>query len=149
MVIQRVQRASVRVGGSVVSATGPGLCLLVGIAEGDGPEQVRTAVDKVAGLRIFADEEGKMNLSVRDTGGEVLVVSQFTLVGDMRRGRRPSFTQAARPDVAEPLISLMNELLAQHGIATQTGVFGAQMELDLVNDGPVTLVFDVESARQD
>lgn len=121
--------------------------LLVGIEPEDTSEDVRFAVDKVVNTRVFDDEVGKMNLSIGDVGGEIIVVSQFTLVGDMRKGRRPSFAGAATPDVAEPLIEEMVEAFRQIGIATGSGVFGARMEVDLVNDGPVTLVFSVRNAK--
>ncbi len=147
MVLQRVKRASVTVDGEVVSSIGAGMCLLVGVAQGDGDADVRAAVEKISPLRIFSDVMGKMNLSIRDVGGEILVVSQFTLLGDARRGRRPSFSEAADPEVAEPLLRLMVELFIEAGVPTKAGVFGASMEVDLVNDGPVTLVFDVENAR--
>jgi len=146
VVLQRVKRASVRVAGDEVAAIGPGLLLLVGIEASDGEEVVRSAVAKLAGLRIFPDDDGKMNHSVLDTEGEVLVVSQFTLLGDMTRGRRPSFTAAAAPDVAAPLIDYMVEELRRTGVPTRTGVFGASMEVELVNDGPVTLLLDVQTA---
>lgn len=133
--------------GSVVSAIGPGLVLLVGVEPEDTIDDVRVVVDKVAGLRVFSDDLGKMNLSIGDVGGEILVVSQFTLLGDIRKGRRPSFTNAADPDRAAPLIDQMVEGFGQVGISTGSGIFGAVMELDLVNDGPVTLVFSVRSAK--
>jgi len=131
----------------VVSAIGPGLVLFVGVEHEDTMEEVRVVVDKVAGLRVFSDELGKMNLSIGDVGGEVLVVSQFTLLGDIRKGRRPSFTNAADPDRAAPLIDQMVEGFGQVGISTGSGIFGAVMEVDLVNDGPVTLVFSVRRAK--
>jgi D-tyrosyl-tRNA(Tyr) deacylase len=146
IVLQRVKRASVRVAGDEVAGIGPGLLVLVGIEESDGEEVVRSAAAKLAGLRIFPDDDGKMNLSVLDIEGEVLVVSQFTLLGDATRGRRPSFTAAAAPDVAAPLIDYMVEELCRTGVPTRTGVFGATMEVELVNDGPVTLVLDVPTA---
>jgi len=147
VVLQRVSEARVRVEGSVVSAIGPGLVLFVGVEHEDTMEEVRVVVDKVAGLRVFSDELGKMNLSIGDVGGEVLVVSQFTLLGDIRKGRRPSFTNAADPDRAAPLIDQMVEGFGQVGISTGSGIFGAVMEVDLVNDGPVTLVFSVRRAK--
>ncbi|HEY6634318.1 MAG TPA: D-aminoacyl-tRNA deacylase [Acidimicrobiia bacterium] len=148
VVLQRVKRASVRVAGDEVAAIGLGLLLLVGIEEGDGEEEAASAVAKLAGLRVFPDADGKMNLSVLDVGGEVLVVSQFTLLGDMSRGRRPSFTSAAAPDVAAPLIDYLVAELRGAGVPTRTGVFGASMEVELVNDGPVTLVLDVPNATR-
>lgn len=147
VVLQRVSEARVKVEGSVVSAIGPGLVLLVGVEPEDTIEDVRVVVDKVAGLRVFPDDVGKMNLSIGDVGGEILVVSQFTLLGDIRKGRRPSFTNAADPDRAAPLIDQMVEGFGQMGISTGSGIFGAFMELGLVNDGPVTLVFSVRSAK--
>lgn len=142
VVLQRVSRSSVRVDGELVGQIERGLLLLAGVATGDTTDTVRAAAEKVAGLRIFSDDEGKMNRSVRDVGGSALVVSQFTLLGDARRGRRPSFTDAAAPEIAEPLIELFARELEGQGVPTATGVFGARMEVELVNDGPVTLVLD-------
>lgn len=136
-VVQRVSRAEVRVDGAVVGAIGPGLLVLVGVAPGDGPAQVAWMAEKIENLRIFADDAGKMNRSVRDVGGGVLVVSQFTLYGDASRGRRPSFVGAALPDVARPLYEALADRLA-----AARGVFGAHMEVEGVNDGPVTLLLD-------
>lgn len=143
VVLQRVSRASVAVAGELVSAIGAGFCLLAGVAPEDGSAEVEALVDKVAGLRIFSDEDGKMNRSIVDVGGEILLVSQFTLLGDVRKGRRPSFTGAATPEHAEPVIDAVRAGLTGRGIVTRTGVFGAAMSVDLVNDGPVTLVLDV------
>lgn len=143
VVLQRVSRAAVSVEGDQVAAIGAGLLLLVGVADGDDAGEVAAAVEKVAGLRVFADAEGKMNRSIVEAGAEILLVSQFTLLADIRRGRRPSFTDAAAPAVAEPLIEQMLAGFRAAGIATQHGVFGASMQVELVNDGPVTLVFDV------
>lgn len=143
VVLQRVSRAAVSVEGDQVAAIGAGLLLLVGVADGDDAGEVAAAVEKVAGLRVFADAEGKMNRSIVEAGAEILLVSQFTLLADIRRGRRPSFTDAAAPAVAEPLIEQMLAGFRAAGIATQQGVFGASMQVELVNDGPVTLVFDV------
>jgi D-tyrosyl-tRNA(Tyr) deacylase len=143
VVAQRVSRASVSVGGEQVSAIGPGLCLLVGVAEGDGPADAVVMARKIAGLRIFADDEGKMNRSVTEVGGEVLVVSQFTLLADARRGRRPSFTRAAVPELAAELIDEMVRELQASGVRASQGAFGERMEVSLVNDGPVTLVLEV------
>lgn len=128
----------------MVGSIGLGLCLLVGVADGDDVDDVTAVVDKILGLRVFPDETGRMNLSLVDVGGSVLVVSQFTLLGDVRRGRRPSFTAAAKPDVAAPLIAGMIGAFQDRGITTARGVFGARMSVDLVNDGPVTLVLDVK-----
>lgn len=143
IVLQRVSSASVIVDTETISAIGNGLCLLVGIAPDDTDTEVAAAVDKIAGLRIFADEEGKMNLSVADVEGEILVVSQFTLYGDVRRGRRPSFTGAGPPETAKPLIDALVEAFGERGLRTARGAFGERMALDLVNDGPVTLVLNV------
>lgn len=140
--LQRVTSASVSVGDELESRIGRGLCLLVGVEVGDGPDQVDEAMSKIAGLRVFGDESGKMNLSVADVQGEILVVSQFTLLGDVRRGTRPSFTAAARPGDAAPLIDRMAAMFRDAGIPTSTGVFGAHMSVRLVNDGPVTLMLE-------
>ena len=137
--LQRVSRAEVRVDGRVTGRIGAGLLLLVGFAESDGEEAVAWTVDKVAGLRVFADGEGRMNRSVEEIGGGVLVVSQFTLYGDARKGRRPSFVDAARPETAIPLYERFVALFRARGLAVETGEFGAMMEVELVNDGPVTL----------
>lgn len=142
-VLQRVSRASVSVEGAEVASIGSGLCLLVGVAPADGPHEVDVTAGKVAGLRIFPDEEGRMNRSISDVGGEILVVSQFTLLGDVKKGRRPSFAGAAGPERAEPLIGELVAALRLRGIPTSEGVFGAHMVVELVNDGPVTLVLDV------
>jgi D-tyrosyl-tRNA(Tyr) deacylase len=147
VVLQRVSGARVRVDGSVVASIGPGLVLLVGVEPEDTVQDVRAVIDKVVNLRVFSDDAGRMNLSIGDTGGEVIVVSQFTLLGDVRRGRRPSFTGAAAPEVAAPLIDEMVEGFRQVGITTGSGTFGATMEVELVNEGPVTLVFSVRNAR--
>lgn len=133
------------VDGSLVSEIGRGLCLLVGVGESDDVPVADAAVSKIVGLRVFPDDAGKMNLSVADVEGEVLVVSQFTLLGDTRRGRRPSFTAAASPERAKPLIDSMTAGFRSAGIATSEGVFGARMELKLVNDGPVTLLLEFAS----
>jgi D-tyrosyl-tRNA(Tyr) deacylase len=138
VVLQRVARAGVSIGDSQVASTGPGLLLLVGIAPEDGPEEVDAAVDRISGLRIFSDEEEKMNLSIFDVEGEILVVSQFTLYGHLARGRRPSFSGAAAPEHAEPLIDRMLDRFRQAGLRVSSGVFGAKMSVELVNDGPVT-----------
>lgn len=143
VVLQRVSSASVRVGEDIVSSIGQGLCLLVGITEDDSIRDVEKAVEKIAALRVFADSEGRMNLSVEDVGGEVMVISQFTLYGDVRRGRRPSFTKAASPHFAAPLIDHMAGLLRERGLVVGEGVFGAHMDVQLVNEGPVTLALEV------
>lgn len=147
IVLQRVSRASVTVDDEVVSSIDAGFCLLVGVAHDDGEPEVAAAVDKIANLRVFNDDAGKMNLGIGDVGGEILVVSQFTLLGDVRKGRRPSFTGAARPEHAEPLVEAMASAFEDVGITTRTGVFGAMMHVDLVNDGPVTLVLEVSQGR--
>lgn len=144
VVLQRVGAASVRVDGEEISKIGAGLCLLVGISANDTMSEVEAAVSKISALRVFADHEAKMNLSVADVGGEILVVSQFTLYADVRRGRRPSFTDAAPPHLAAPLVEAMAAAFRQMGLRTSEGVFGAVMELEMINDGPVTLVLDVE-----
>jgi D-tyrosyl-tRNA(Tyr) deacylase len=142
-VIQRVTEARVRVDDVIVGEIGAGLLLLVGVARGDGPDDAATLVRKVAGLRIFADDDSKMNVSVTDSGGSVLVVSQFTLQADPRKGRRPSFTDAAAPHDAAPLIDAICSGLRECGIAVATGVFGADMQVELANDGPVTIILDI------
>ena len=145
--LQRVSRASVSVDGDLVSIIGEGLCLLVGVEPDDSDREVRAAVDKIVGLRVFSDETGKMNLDIGDVGGEILIVSQFTLFGDVRKGRRPSFTGAASPGHAEPLIVAMAKAFADVGIATMTGVFGAHMSVHIENDGPVTLILEIREGR--
>lgn len=147
VVLQRVNRAAVSVAENVVGSIGPGLCLLVGIGPDDTGMDIDTAVDKIAGLRVFADELGLMNRSVLDTGGEVLVISQFTLFADMSRGRRPSFSGAGDPDRARELINEMVGAFRDRGIQVATGEFGSAMEVELVNDGPVTLIMDVRNGK--
>lgn len=142
--VQRVSRASVTVDGKVVGEIGRGLLVLLGVGVEDGEAQVRTLADKIVHLRIFGDEEGKMNRSLLDIGGEVLVVSQFTLYADTRRGRRPSFTDAAPPSIAEPLVERFKAAVAAYGLTVADGVFGAYMEVELVNSGPVTIWMDSE-----
>ncbi len=141
-VVQRVSEASVVVAGQTVGAIGRGLLVLLGVTHSDGEAEAAALARKIAGLRIFEDAAGKFNLALADVGGAVLVVSQFTLYGDARKGRRPSFTGAARPEQAEPLIERFVELLRGEGLLVQTGVFGALMAVHLVNDGPVTLWLD-------
>jgi len=141
-VVQRVSRAAVRVDNREIAAIGPGLVVLLGVAHGDTEAEARWLADKIAHLRIFEDETGRFNRSTLDVGGEVLVVSQFTLLGDARRGRRPDFTAAATPDVAEPLIARLVEFVRQHGLRVVTGQFRAYMQVEIHNDGPVTLVLD-------
>jgi len=142
LVIQRVSSASVRVDGATVGAIGRGLLVLAGIERGDALARVRTAAEKLAGLRIFDDPNGKMNLDAAAVGGAFLVVSQFTLAGSIERGRRPSFDRAAPPDEAAPLVEALVEDLRGRGCRVETGRFRAHMEVELVNDGPVTLVAD-------
>jgi D-tyrosyl-tRNA(Tyr) deacylase len=142
LVIQRVSSASVRVEGEIVGAIGRGLLVLVGIERGDTPDRVRTAAGKLAGLRIFEDADGKMNLDTAAVGGAFLIVSQFTLAGSIERGRRPSFDRAAPPDEAAPLVEALVDDLRNRGFPVETGRFRAHMEVALVNDGPVTLIAD-------
>jgi D-tyrosyl-tRNA(Tyr) deacylase len=145
-VLQRVSRASVEVDGAVVGAIGVGWLVLLGVAKGDGDEDADRLAEKVAGLRAFEDEAGKMNRSVAEVGGGVLVVSQFTLLGDCRAGRRPSFTEAAEPAEAERLYRRFADRLAATGLPVATGVFRAMMRVGLINDGPVTLLLDSRKA---
>ena len=142
VVLQRVSRAAVRVDGGTVGEIGAGLLALVGVAEGDDEATTDRVATKAAGLRIFSDAEGRFNESVADLGGAVLVVSQFTLISDLRKGRRPSFTGAARPELAEPLVERFAQQLEAAGLPVARGVFGAMMEVELVNDGPFTVVID-------
>ena len=142
IVLQRVTQASVSVEGDVVGAIDRGLLILVGVADGDREEQAEALARKVAGLRIFADAEGRFNESLLDIRGSALVVSQFTLHADVRKGRRPSFTSAARPEVAEPLVDYFAQSLREQGVPVETGIFGAMMSVALVNDGPFTVVID-------
>ncbi|WP_447860849.1 D-aminoacyl-tRNA deacylase [Nitrospira calida] len=141
-VIQRVTRASVEVNGAIVGKIGPGLLVLLGVARGDGESDARYIADKILGLRIFPDEAGKMNRSLRDCGGSVLLVSQFTLLGDTAKGRRPGFDRAAPPELARALYEKVAADLRAQGTPVETGVFGAHMAVELVNDGPVTFVLD-------
>ncbi len=143
IVLQRVKSASVTVGGERISEIGAGLLLLVGVAQGDGEAEADWLAKKIAGLRIFNDESGKMNLSLEDVGGEVLAVSQFTLLADTRKGKRPSFVGAAPPEEAERLFDYFCERLREAGVGSvKTGSFGAMMDVALVNDGPVTIVLE-------
>ncbi len=148
VVIQRVSRASVSVGSERIASVGPGLLLLVGVAQGDGNTEAQRLAQKCAGLRIFSDAEGRFNLSLLDTKGEALVVSQFTLLADARRGRRPSFTGAAAPEAAEPIVETFAQAMREAGVPTQTGRFGAMMAVELLNDGPVTIVLDNEDMER-
>lgn len=142
-VVQRVSEASVTVGGDVVGAVGPGLLALVGVTHDDDAGRAAKLADKVANLRVLDDESGVMNRSVLETGGSVLVVSQFTLYGDTARGRRPSWVAAARPEVAEPLVDAVVARLRALGLHVETGRFRAEMAVSLVNDGPVTVLIEV------
>ncbi len=139
LLIQRVSRASVKVDQQAISQIGNGLLVLLGIGHGDGDSQAAFLAEKVANLRIFEDDQGKTNLSVLDVKGEAIVVSQFTLYADTRKGRRPSFIDAALPEVASPLVDRFVELLRSHGVPTQTGQFGAHMDVEIHNNGPVTI----------
>jgi D-tyrosyl-tRNA(Tyr) deacylase len=143
-VIQRVSRACVTVAGEATGAIEHGLLVLLGVAPSDTAAQVQWLADKVVGLRVFNDDNGKMNRSLLDVGGSVLVVSQFTLYGDCSKGRRPSFIGAAPPEIAVPLYEAFVTAVRAHGVTTATGRFGAMMQVELVNDGPVTLVIDAE-----
>lgn len=140
--IQRVSRASVTVDGRIVGKIGRGFVVLLGITHADGRAEAEWVAAKIAGLRVFEDDAGKMNLSIADVGGELLVVSQFTLYGDARKGRRPSFTDAAAPERAEPLVDYFVEVLRDGGFTVATGVFGAHMNVEIQNDGPVTMLIE-------
>jgi D-aminoacyl-tRNA deacylase len=141
-VVQRVRSSRVVVADETVGEIGPGLLVLLGIRTGDSAEKARWLADKVVGLRIMADAEGKMNVSVADSGGSILVVSQFTLYGDCQKGRRPSFIEAARPEIAEPLYQAFTDAIRMQGVRVATGRFGADMQVELVNDGPVTVIVE-------
>ena len=141
-IIQRVSRASVSVGGEAVGSIGPGLAVLLGVAQGDSSEEAQRLARKTAELRIFGDAEGRLSFSLLDVAGEALVVSQFTLLADSRKGRRPSFTAAAPPELAEPLVRQFEESLRGLGVPVASGRFGAYMQLDIVNDGPLTIILD-------
>jgi D-aminoacyl-tRNA deacylase len=140
VVVQRVSQASVTVEGDIVGEIGPGLLVLVGVAEGDTEAEARWLAHKVANLRIFGDAEGRMNLSVKAIGGKVLVVSQFTLIANTRKGFRPSFVSAAAPETAEPLVEIFSATIQGERVPVESGVFGTDMQVALVNDGPVTIV---------
>lgn len=142
--VQRVSQAKVTVAEEVTGEIGPGLLVLLGVAVGDGPEDARWLAEKIAGLRIFEDADGKMNLGLGEAGGAMLVVSQFTLLGDCRRGRRPSFVNAAPPELARQLYEVFVETVRAQGFVVATGRFREHMEVSLVNDGPVTLVIESE-----
>ena len=141
-VVQRVSQASVNVGGEIVGAIKRGVVVLVGVTHGDTEEQAEWLARKIAGLRIFEDNEGKMNAGLLDADGAALVISQFTLYADCRKGRRPSFTNAAMPEVAEPLVEHFAQALRDHGVPVETGVFGAHMLVEIYNDGPVTILLE-------
>jgi len=142
IVLQRVSRASVTIDGRLAGAIGTGFCLLAGFAHADTPAEVEWMAEKVAGLRLFPDDEGKMNRSLADAGGALLVVSQFTLYGNAEKGRRPSFIDAAPPDIAVPLYQSFIAALRARGLDVATGEFRAQMEVEILNDGPVTLTLE-------
>ena len=148
-VIQRVEKSEVRVSGEVAGRIGPGLLVLLGVAREDGPEAADYLAEKIVNLRIFEDDEGRMNRSLLDTGGEMLVVSQFTLLGDCRKGRRPSFIAAARPEKAGHLYQYFVQCIREMNIAVETGKFQAMMDVSLVNDGPVTLIVESPKHLQD
>jgi D-tyrosyl-tRNA(Tyr) deacylase len=139
VILQRVTHGRVSVDGRTLAEIGPGLVILLGVGPQDGEEQIRYLVEKIANLRIFGDEQGKINRSVLDIGGEAIVVSQFTLYADSHKGRRPSFTDAAPPEIASPLVDRFAELLSAQGVPTQKGEFGAYMLVEIANDGPVTI----------
>ena len=141
-VVQRVKQTSLKVEGELISQIPFGLTVFLGVKEGDEKSQAEWLMKKVANLRVFEDENGKMNLSVKDVGGEVLLVSQFTLYGDCAKGNRPSFSLAARPEIAEPLYNYAAEFLSSQGVCVKKGVFGADMKIEQFNDGPVTILLE-------
>lgn len=141
-VVQRVKSASLTVDGKLISETGAGLVVYLGVGRGDTEKECETTARKICNMRIFEDGAGKMNFSVKDTGGEVLLVSQFTLYGDARKGNRPSFTEAELPDRAEKLYLSVRDMIASEGVSVKTGVFGADMKINQINDGPVTILLD-------
>ncbi len=142
MVIQRVSRASVTIDGSVHGSIKKGFLLLSGFTQSDTLEDVRKVAEKLSGLRIFEDEAGKMNLSLQDVGGEILSISQFTLYANCRKGRRPGFEEAAKPDISKPLYEAFNTMLRELGHHVEEGIFGADMKVELLNDGPVTIILE-------
>lgn len=141
-VIQRVSESDVKVDGKIVGEIGKGLMLLVGIDENDTETDADWLVQKILNLRIFGDEDGKLNLSVQDVSGEILCISQFTLIADYKKGNRPSFIKAAKPDKAIPLFDYFKQEISKSGLKTESGIFGADMKVSLINDGPVTIVMD-------
>ena len=143
VVVQRVNNASVKIAGNTVGQINKGLLLLVGLKEGDGVEQIKKAATKIAKMRIFEDENGKTNLAIKDVGGQILSVSQFTLLADTKKGNRPSFIKAMKPPKSAELWEQFNEELKKQGITVETGEFGADMQVDLQNDGPFTIVLDL------
>jgi D-tyrosyl-tRNA(Tyr) deacylase len=149
IVVQRVRHGRVRVAEETLAEIERGLVILVGVGQDDTPAEADWLADKCAGLRMFEDQEGKTNLSIVDVGGEAIVVSQFTLYADTRKGRRPSFIRAALPETAEPLVEHFAERLDSHGVPTQTGGFGAHMQVEIDNDGPFTLVLEREAGEQE
>jgi D-tyrosyl-tRNA(Tyr) deacylase len=149
IVVQRVRQGRVRVAEETLAAIERGLVILVGVGHEDTPAEAEWLADKCAGLRVFEDQEGKTNLSVVDVGGQAIVVSQFTLYADTRKGRRPSFIRAALPDAAEPLVEVFARRLESQGVPTQTGRFGAHMQVEIDNDGPFTLVLEREAGIED
>jgi D-tyrosyl-tRNA(Tyr) deacylase len=146
--LQRVTSASVTIDEQIVGQIGLGLLVLLGVGKDDSEVQVKTLADKIVHMRIFGDDEGKMNRSLLDIGGEVLVVSQFTLYADIRRGRRPSFTNAAPPSLAEPLVERFKDAVTAYGLRVADGIFGAHMQVELLNDGPVTIWLDSEELQR-
>ena len=148
-VLQRVSSGRVAINNQNVAEIGRGLVILLGIGPADTQEQARSLAEKITHLRIFEDEQGKMNLSVQEVGGQAIVVSQFTLYADTRKGRRPSFTDAAPPDLARPLVDFFAQQLNSLGVPTQTGEFGAHMLVEIHNDGPVTILFEADSPSRD
>ncbi|NUE98728.1 D-tyrosyl-tRNA(Tyr) deacylase [Lactobacillus melliventris] len=143
VVVQRVNNASVKIAGNTVGQINKGLLLLVGLKEGDGVEQIKKAANKIAKMRIFEDENGKTNLAIKDVGGQILSVSQFTLLADTKKGNRPSFIKAMKPPKSAELWEQFNEELKKQGLTVETGEFGADMQVDLQNDGPFTIVLDL------
>lgn len=143
IVVQRCSKAEVRIDGTTIGKIGRGIMLLVGITHTDTKETVDHIAKKIAGMRIFEDKDGKMNLSLSEIGGSILSISQFTLYGDARKGNRPSFVEAARPEIAEPLYDYLNQVLReQYQLTVETGRFGADMQVDFINDGPVTIILE-------